>query len=208
MIGQTCNYLYLMMFKKAALFLSLLFIGTVTHAQTADQVYDQYLDFNKARLEGQTSKAMSIGESILANVGKLPAKSRTTYYSGLAKLYEDNSQPEKAITYNEMVAAAEPDYYVTHRALGYLYNERASAVYDKMRATKDAAVLAALTAEYKTKVLKALPHLEKAQACDPSDETLTLIKFLYNSIKDKQGLGTLNSRLTGLGKNCLSILSE
>lgn len=197
-----------MMFKKAALFLSLLFITALTHSQTADQVYDQYLDFNMARLQGESNKALLIGESLLPNVAKLKAKSRTTYYAGLAKLYEDSSQPEKAITYYEMVAAAEPEYYVVHRALGYLYTEPAKEVYKKMEAVKDAPTLTPLAAEYKIKVLKALPHLEKAQACDPSDETLALIKFLYNSIKDKQGLDSLNSRLNELSKNCLSVLSE
>ncbi|RZA04119.1 MAG: hypothetical protein EOP47_00145 [Sphingobacteriaceae bacterium] len=196
------------MFKKAALFLPLLFIGTLAHAQTADQVYDQYLDFNMARLKSESGKAMLIGESLLPNVAKLPAKSQITYYAGLAKVYEDSSQPEKALTYYEMVTKAEPDYYVAHRALGYLYYEQASAVYDKMKVTNDAAALASLTAVYKPKVLKALPHLEKAQACDPTAETLTLINFLYNSIKDKKGLDALDGKLKTLSTNCMSVLSE
>lgn len=193
------------MFKKAALFLSLLFIGTLTHAQTADQVYDQYLDFNMARLKGQTGKVLLIGESLLPNVAKLPAKSQIIYYAGMAKLYEDNSQPEKAITYYEIVAKAEPNYYVVHRALGYLYYNKVSDLSKKLQGAK---IDAKLMADYKAMVLKTLLHLEKAEACDPSDETLDMIKLLYTAIKDTAGLNTLKSRLAGLSKNCVTLLSE
>ncbi len=124
------------MFKKAALILSLLFTGALAHAQTADQVYEQYLDFNMARLKGQTGKVLLIGESILPNVAKLPAKSQVTYYAGLGKLYEDNLQFDKAITYYEIVAKAEPDYYVVHRALGYLYYNKVSEVSKKLQTAK------------------------------------------------------------------------
>ncbi|MEO8885253.1 MAG: hypothetical protein ABI367_04260 [Mucilaginibacter sp.] len=185
------------------IFLALLIftIGT-TYAQTPDAVYDQYLDFNLARFQNESSKALLIGESLLPNVAKLPAKSQVLYYNGLAKLYEDSSQPDKAITYYELVVAAQPDYYVPHRALGYLYNEKAKEIYKQIQAGKGDAVA------YKAAVMKALPHLEKAQACDPSDETLTLIKFLYNSIKDTAGLTSLPARLAVLGKNCVTVLSE
>jgi tetratricopeptide (TPR) repeat protein len=193
------------MFKKVALILSLLFIGTFAHAQTADQVYDQYLDFNMARLKGETGKVLLIGESILPNVAKLPAKSQITYYAGMAKLYEDSSQPEQAIAYYEMVAKAVPDYYVVHRALGYLYYNKLSEFSKKLQ---DAKIDTKLMADYKTMVLKALPHLEKAEACDPSEETLDMIKTLYTAIKDTAGLNTLKSRLATLSKNCLTVLSE
>jgi hypothetical protein len=45
------------------------------------------------------------------------------------------------------------------------------------------------------KIKKALPHLEKAQACDPDDQTLNLIKLLYRNIKDQHGIDTLPARL-------------
>jgi hypothetical protein len=193
------------MFKKAALILYLLFTVTFAHAQTADQVYEQYLDFNMARLKGQTGKVLLIGESILPNVAKLPAKSQITYYAGLAKLYEDNFQPEKAIPYYEIVAKAEPNYYVVHRALGYIYFNKFSEFSKKLQTAK---IDAKLMADYKAMVLKALPHLEKAEACDPSDETLDMIKTLYTAINDTAGLNTLKSRLVALSKNCVTVLSE
>ncbi len=193
------------MFKKAALFLSLLFVATFAHAQTDDQVYDQYLDFNMARLKGQTGKVLLIGESLLPNVAKLPAKSQIIYYAGMGNLYEDSSQPEKALTYYEMVAKAEPGYYVVHRALGYLYYNKLSDFSKKLQGAK---IDAKLMADYKALVLKVLPHLEKAEACDPSDETLDMIKTLYTAINDTAGLNSLTSRLAGLSKTCVTLLSE
>jgi hypothetical protein len=55
---------------------------------------------------------------------------------------------------------------------------------------------------------KALPHLEKAQACDPSDDTLEIIKTLYQKLNDQQSLGTLNDRLKQLHTNCIDILND
>lgn len=65
-----------------------------------------------------------------------------------------------------------------------------------------------LTSAYNINVKKALPHLEKAQACDPSDDTLAIIKSLYKSINDTDGLSTLDSRLKQLSKNCIDILTD
>ena len=61
---------------------------------------------------------------------------------------------------------------------------------------------------YLNAVKKSLPQLEKAQACDPDDNTLALIKTLYNNIGDKAGLASLNNRLEGLKKGCVDILSD
>lgn len=193
------------MLKRIALFLLLCGVCNIVNAQTADAIYDQYLDFNIARYDNELPKALIIGESILPNVAKLPAKSQILYYNSLGKLYEDSFQADKAITYYEKVLAAQPDYYVPHRALGYIYVSMADDIYKKLQAAKGDGQL---TADYKTAVLKALPHLEKAQACDPSDETLVLIKKLYTGINDTQELATLNSRISALSKNCITVLTE
>ena len=192
------------MFKKAALFLSVLFIGTLAHAQTADQVYDQYLDFSMSKSK-KNPKAFLIGENLLSQADKLPAKSKIILFYSMAKLYEDSWDTDKAITYYEKVVAAEPDYYVPHRALGFIYYNKLSEFSKKLQGAK---IDAKLMADYKAMVLKALLHLEKAEACDPSDETLDMIKLLYTAIKDTSGLNTLKSRLDGLSKNCVTLLSE
>jgi tetratricopeptide (TPR) repeat protein len=186
--------------KKTILLLFILCSSFLAKAQTADEVYDKYLDFNAKRLEdNDITDALKAGEAILPNVGKLPPKSRIAFYNGLAKLYEDNSQSVEAIPLYEMVAAAEPNFYVVHRALGYLYVKAANELLEKTNKVTD---------QYKAAVLKALPHLEKAQACDPSDETLTLIKSLYTNIHDDAGLNSLSSRLKALSQNCIDILTE
>jgi hypothetical protein len=95
-----------------------------------------------------------------------------------------------------MVSAAQPDYYVAHRALGYLYIKDISG----KQTVVDAAYIA--------KAKAALPHLERAQACDPDDNTLTIIKILYRNLKDDKALDSLPSRLEALKKNCVDLLSD
>lgn len=180
----------------------------IAKAQTADQVYDKFLDFNDARSHNNLEKTLTLGQQILVNLDKLPAKTRIYFYNALAKAYEDNREFGKALPYYETVAKAVPNYYVVHRALGYIYLIPADELYKKLQVTKDKAANAAVMQDYKKAVLKALPHLEKAQACDPSDETLALIKSLYKNIKDDAGQRSLKSRLTALSKNCLDILTE
>lgn len=203
---KVCCYLYLTMFKRIFLVVITLFISAFAFAQTkADTVYGRYADFNLLRLDGKTADAIKLGEIILPDVNELPANSRISFYNGLAKLYEDDDESKEAIPLYEKVIAARPDFYVAHRALGYLYLKYADELYDKLQANSgDAATMS----QYKAAVQKALPHLEKAQACDPSDETLEIIKRLYTNIHDDAGLQSLNGRLTAMAKNCLDILKD
>jgi tetratricopeptide (TPR) repeat protein len=181
------------MLKKTVLLLFIVFIGLTARAQSADSVYNRYLDFNLARFQGQQDKVLELGEQLIPDADKLPEKARISFYFAIGKMYEDNDQPEKAKPYYEKVALAVPDYYVVHRALGYLYAKEAGAPGNP---------------DYISKIKKALPHLEKAQACDPSDETLALIKTLYKNINDEAGLDSLNPRLKELSKNCIDVLSD
>ena len=172
-------------------------------------MYNQYLDFNLAKLQGDQDKVMELGENILPNADKLPQKSRINFYFSIGKMYEDNDQPGKAMDYYEKVAVAMPDYYVVHRALGYLYLDKARQIEKELTASaNDKAMKTQLTAAYKNAVQKALPHLEKAQACDPSDETLEIIKKLYKNINNTKGVTALNNHLKELGKNCIDILTD
>ena len=124
-------------------------------------------------------------------------------------MYEDNDQPDKAIPYYEKVATAVPDYYVVHRALGYIYLAKAKKIGDELNNSLNDKVMAAqLTEAYASAAKKALPHLEKAQACDPSDETLASVQRLYRNLKDTRGLTTLDSRLKQLSRNCIDLLSD
>jgi tetratricopeptide (TPR) repeat protein len=194
-----------MMFKKTALSLFLLFVVGFAHAQTADQVYDQYIDFNMARSDKNYPKSFLIGESLLPQANKLPPKAKTILFYSMAKLYEDSGNTDKAITYYEKVTAAAPDYYVPHLALGYIYFNKFGDFSRKLQTVK---IDAKLMADYKAIALKALPHLEKAEACEHNEETLDMIKTLYTAIKDTAGLNSLKSRLAALSKNCVTLLSE
>jgi len=197
------------MLKKTLLLIFSVFICCTTMAQSADSVYNQYLDFNLAKLQGDQDKVMELGENILPNADKLPQKSRINFYFSIGKMYEDNDQPGKAMDYYEKVAVAMPDYYVVHRALGYLYLDKARQIEKELTASaNDKAMKTQLTAAYNNAVQKALPHLEKAQACDPSDETLEIIKKLYKNINNTKGVTALNNHLKELGKNCIDILTD
>ncbi|QHS54165.1 hypothetical protein GWR56_00845 [Mucilaginibacter sp. 14171R-50] len=197
------------MLKRSLIILSIVFAAFTSRAQTADDVYNQYLDFNLARLQGETDKALTLGQDLIPNVDKLKANARTNFYYAIGNLFENDGQSVKALEYYEKVAAAVPDYYVVQRALGYLYMKDVTALGDKLnanRSNKDEAKR--LTSLYTAAVKKALPCLEKAQACDPNDDTLSLIKSLYKNINDAQGAATLNGRLKALSKNCIDLLDD
>ncbi|HAL82138.1 MAG TPA: hypothetical protein DCO83_07790 [Mucilaginibacter sp.] len=199
------------MLKRTFFILLISFICLAAHAQSpnADSVYNQYLDFNLARFQGEKDKIIELGENLLPYADKLPEKARINFYFSVGKMYEDDDQHSKALPYYEKVAAAVPDYYVVHRALGYLYLEKVKDIEVKLNAaTNDIKQNKELTLAYNNAVRKALPQLEKAQACDPSDETLIIIKTLYKNIKDDNDLNTLDHRLKELSKNCIDILSD
>lgn len=194
---------------KWCLLYFLLLSAGASYAQKKESVYDRYLDYNLARFEGRSAQAFEMGKDLLNTADSLPVNTRIAFYNSMAKLYEDNNQPDNAIFYDEKVATAVPDYYVAHRALGYLYLETVNELQTKLDAApENTPEYRTLQASYKAAALKALPHLEKAQACDPSAETLAIIKKLYTQIADTTALTTLNARLIDLGKNCLDILSD
>jgi tetratricopeptide (TPR) repeat protein len=189
-----------------------LFLCTSTvlvNAQTDEGTYNKYTDFNMARLQGETDKAYSLGNAVLANADKLPPKTRIAFYNSMAKLYEDGKQIEKARPLYEKVVAAAPDYYVVHLALGHIYLSDANALAVKMNASVgDKAAYQKNKAAYKDAVNKVLPHLEKVQACDPYDDNLALIKKMYLSINDPAGFAGLNERLETMKAKCIDILAD
>jgi len=196
------------MLKKIIFCLLCITIGIAAKAQNADSVYDKYLDFNLARFQGESDKLLQLGEAVLPGAEKLPPKTKINFYFSLGKVYEDNEMPDKALIYYEKVVAAVPDYYVVHRGLGYIYLEKSKQLKNQLYNATDDALKQKLTGEYTAAARKALPHLEKAQACDPSDETLDEIKSLYTNLKDTEGLKTLDARLKELSKHCIDILED
>lgn len=196
------------MIKTVFTFLLIAFIVPV-YAQYNTSVYNQYLDFNEARSENHPNVALQKADSILHNSEKLPAKTQINFYRSLAKLYEDQNELDRAIIYNEKVVAAVPDYYVSHRALGYLYLSDTSSLIKKIdQAKTNPSEQAKYQTQYFKLIKTALPHLEKAEACDHDDNTLNLIKSLYLKLNDRTGLASLDNRLKLLRKNCIDLLMD
>lgn len=194
---------------KTAFILLLFGITAPAFAQYNTKIYNQYLDFNEAEFKNQPAKAMLKADSILHSTEKLPVKSQTHFYRSLAKLYEEQHQPEKSIFYNEKVVAAVPDFYVSHRALGYLYLLPINTLVEKINQSKtNRTNYEKYKSQYFNAIKKALPHLEKAEACDHDDETLKLIKSLYQKLNDQAGLASLDKRLRLLKANCIELLTE
>lgn len=197
------------MLNKAALFFLLLFAVTTVKAQTTDSLTTKLGDFDLARFNDNPLGAVQIGEKILPDTAQLSPKARISFLDHLAKAYIDNEQDKKALELYQKVAAAQPNYFVAQRALGYLYNEDAEDIQLKLYITpKTDPAYNNLFAEYKKAVLKSLPYLEKAQACDPDDDTLDLIRTLYQNIHESDQIASLPTRLSSLGKNCIDILDE
>ncbi|MEX8547986.1 MAG: hypothetical protein V5804_10335 [Mucilaginibacter sp.] len=196
------------MIKTVFIFL-LMVCSALARAQYNSKVYNLYLDFNEAQSKNENAKAFLKADSILHSLEKLPIKAQTSFYRRLAKLYEDQNQPEKAIIYNEKVLQAVPDFYISHRALGYLYLLPTNNLIEKINQAKNNANEHQKYEAQYFKVLKtALPHLEKAEACDHDDATLDLIKGLYQKLNDKNGLAGLDKRLKLLRANCVDLLTD
>jgi tetratricopeptide (TPR) repeat protein len=192
------------MLKSLLLLLLLCNLTVGVMAQTEEDTYNKYTDFNMAKLEGQTDKAFTLGNEVLASADKLPAKARIAFYNSMAKLYEDSKQIEKARPLYEKVLAAAPDYYVVH-----IYLTDANKLAAKMNALKgDKATYIQSRSAYIAAVNKVLPHLEKVQACDPYDDNLALIKKMYTNIDNPAGFATLNDRLKVMKANCVDVLAD
>ena len=194
---------------KTVFFFLMLIAANTSFAQYNTKIYNLYLDFNKAQSENETAKALLKADSILQSTEKLPAKAEISFYGRLAKLYEDQHQPKKSIFYHEKVVAAAPDYYVSHRALGYLYLLPMDSLVSKINLARNNRVdYEKFKSQYFKLIKTALPHLEKAEACDHDEQTLALIKNLYQKINDQAGLVSLTKRLALLKVHCIDLLTD
>jgi len=193
-------------------FLPLIFISATlcAKAQITDTVLlNRMGDFDMATLNGDSYGALSLGERILADTGKLDQKVRVNFFSKLAKAYDEADQDNKAIFYYEKVAAAAPDYFVVQRALGYLYNQTAEDIQLKLYIMpQNDPAYKALFNHYEMAARKSLQHLEKTEACEPDDDTLDLIKTLYDNINDKAGYAAFTQRIPELSKSCVDLLED
>lgn len=197
--------------KLSLIFCLLLGISYHSFAQSKP-IADAYYDFKVAK---STKKG---DQQTLTDILKLLKRSNELTPGQIANLeyhaggaYEEMGQPDQAIPHYENSLKAEPNYFVIHRALGFIYLTKTKPLVAQMNEanqSKDAAANAKAFAEYKVLVKKAIPYLEKYQACDPDDETLSIIVNLYKSIKDTTNIASLTERLKALGVKCVSLLED
>lgn len=65
-----------------------------------------------------------------------------------------------------------------------------------------------LYAEYTDYVKKAVPHLEKALACDPNEQVMSLLQRLSKTLSLPADEASINKRIASLQSNCVSLLTE
>ena len=198
------------MLKRSILFALLLLATLASKAQVADSaLYNKLGNFDLATLNGDSYSALLIGEQILPDTAKLGKVSKINFYAKLAKTYDEAEQDDKAIYYYEKVAAAAPGYFVVQRALGLLYNAQAEDIQLILYITpKTDPAYSKLYERYLAAVRKTLPLLEKAQACDPDDDTLDLIHTLYQNIGDDNGYNGFTQRIPQLAAGCVDLLED
>mgnify|MGYP003583982640 CR=1 FL=1 len=173
---------------------------------------EAYLEFKIYRTTDE-DKPLQIEQTLaLLKFGdELTAKQLTNIHYHLGKMYEEIEEFDSALVYYEKSLLGEPNYEVTHRALGFIYFAKSNRSLDQLHsviATKDKVAYEKAFDAYKIVAKKAILHLEKYQACDPDEDTLKMITSLYHNIKDTQALATLPARLKELGKTCVTLLDE
>lgn len=187
----------------------LLFTNIYSFAQS--NVKESYTDFTVYRTTVGNAELIAKMLALYTLKDQLTVKQVANVTYHLGRMYEEVAQPDSAIKYYEISLKSEPNYEVIHRALGFIYLTKSKAFVAKMNTanqTKNADANAKAFGDYKLMVLKALPHLEKYQACDPDEDTLAIITDLYKSIKDTAGLAGLPSRLKQLSATCVSLLDD
>ena len=191
--------------KRLVTLLLILFCKTAM----SQDVVDHYYNFGGAITEGKESSALMLAEKILPESSLLSAKQQAIFFYKLAGLFENLKNTEQAINYYKRSLEIEPNYYVPHMALGYLYLSQANLLANQINdEKKDAVLQKKYVGAYNNKLKQALPHLEKAMACDPNDQVLSSINFAYKAFNDTVSLHSLNSRLRELEKGCVTLLTE
>ena len=190
--------------KYTAILIFFLLSSTVS----AQDLVDHYYEFGGELTEGRESSALMLAEKILPEVSSLSDKRQAIFYYKLAGLHENMKNTDQAILFYGKTLKLEPDYYVPHMALGYLYITKANLAVPKINGAKDKATRDKYIREYYASMKMAIPYLEKAMACDPNEQILASIKNCYVSLKDNAGFAGLDGRLKSLAGNCVTLLKE
>ncbi|MGQ7852747.1 tetratricopeptide repeat protein [Pedobacter sp. WC2501] len=175
-------------------------------------IKDLYWDYSQIRMtDTKKPKAIQMAEDLIKRTPELTKTQLGNVSYHLGRLYEETGEIEKAIPKYQEAIKITPAYYVPYRALGFIFVKKCNAIGAKMNEAgkaKDLKAHGEFYAQYKVIALKALPYLEKSQACDPDDETRTIITNLYRSLKDNAAIASLDERLKKNAADCVSILDD
>lgn len=197
--------------RRKLFLIALLSITYFVSFAQGDNIEDAYLDYKVSRNVKGNTKSTEKLSALLKRSNELSVKQVANVEYHLGRMYEEMGTIDSAIVHYENSLKGEPNYSVLHRALGFIYLSKTKSAVAKMNEaskTKDAAANAKAFAEYKVLVKKAIPYLEKYQACDPDEQTLATINNLYKSIKDLESLKTLDARLKANAEKCVSLLED
>lgn len=197
---------------KYLLTLSFALVLTQTCFSQAKSIKDLYWDYSQIRMtDTEKPKVIQMAEELIKRSSELTKTQLGNVSYHLGRLYEETRQAEKAIAQYEEAIKITPGYYVPYRALGFIFVKKCNALGAKMNEAgkaKDLKAYNEVYAQYKVTALKALPYLEKSQACDPDEETKTIITNLYRSLKDNASISSLDDRLKKNAENCVSLLED
>jgi len=174
-------------------------------------VQDAYRNFTYYRTGRGDEEKIKKVKILLQDKNQLTAKQLTNAEYYLGRMYEEVGNPDSALVHYIESIKLEPNYSVINRAMGFIYLDKTKPAIKKMNeasAAKNVIANSKAFEKYKAMVKKALPHLEKYQACEPDDETLAIITNLYKSIKEQSAIATLPKRLQNMAGNCVSLLDD
>jgi len=178
----------------------------------AQDIKDLYLNYMTTRMdESENNMTISTALALLNRSSELNDKQIANVNFHLGRIYTSTGDTEKAITYYEASLKLEPDYYVTHGALGFLHLKKCDILGQEVTASaksKNIALNEKTYIAYKLQVDKTIPYFEKSQACDPDERTMGILEGLYKSTKNTTALATLPNRLAALNTNCVTLLDD
>ncbi|WAC39214.1 hypothetical protein [Pedobacter sp. SL55] len=187
------------------------FMGSFLYASAQKSAKDNYHDFTVYRTTKGNEADIKKIKTLLDQKDQLTVKQVANAEYHLGRMYEEIGKPDEALLHYTESIKGEPNYSVLHRAMGFLYLNKTKPFVKQMNeasAAKNVIANAKAFEDYKAMVQKALPHLEKYQACEPDDDTLLMINNLHKSIKEQKLLSNLPERLKVLAQNCVSLLED
>ncbi|WEK18578.1 MAG: hypothetical protein P0Y49_17450 [Candidatus Pedobacter colombiensis] len=197
--------------KKLFIIAFLMLLTLQSAFSQTKKIEDLYNEYTLVRNTPNRKATKEKSLALLERATELNEKQVTNVNYHLARLHEEEKEPELAIPYYEKVIKIVPGYYVAQRALGFINLKKCEALGHKVTAAaqaKNESLYNESFKAYKKQVLLTIPYFEKSQACDADDNTLNILTGLYKSIKATQSLTTLDSRLKELAKDCVSLLDE